>query len=498
MPTTKKFLDQTGTGYLWSKIKQQLDTKADASDLTALASRVDTLEVSGYDDTALAARVTANETAIAGKAAQSDLTTLDGKVTTLIGSDTSKSVRTIANEELAAQLIAANADASLDTLEEIAAWIQSHPDDASAMNAAITALETKTELGTYDDNGTPTEYATVKAYVEGYVGAAVAAVHSHDNKSVIDGITITCIRKSPGWKHIILIVLVWLMWFFGIFCIWSFMQITTGALFSFILSIYYLFYAGLSYLYLCSIKHYDEHTHDTSKIVIFHGEKLYSLEYLGVFRPKRIRTMLIPIFPILYFVYNNVIIGIDNNVILNIGLFLSISSTSMILGGNVFGIESNFFDGIITRPLDTKRLLTQKYYFYSLLSFVCFILILPCHWFSHQYSIQVLVATLIYIIGTTNLFVLPTCLISSRWNLFETSYFNSQGNRLELNIFSIMSIIPMLIYITISMLLPQNIIMIIISILGLGGIVIHRRFIAWLANKWNSRRYELLERYRSF
>lgn len=316
--------------------------------------------------------------------------------------------------------------------------------------------------------------------------------------SVVDGITITCIRKSPGWKHIILIVLVWLMWFFGIFCIWSFMQITTGALFLFILSIYYLFYAGLSYLYLCSIKHYDEHTHDTSKIVIFHGEKLYSLEYLGVFRPKRIRTMLIPIFPILYFVYNNVIIGIDNNVILNIGLILSISSTSMILGGNVFGIESNFFDGIITRPLDTKRLLTQKYYFYSLLSFVCFILILPCHWFSHQYSIQVLVATLIYIIGTTNLFVLPTSLISSRWNLFETSYFNSQGNRLELNIFSIMSIIPMLIYITISMLLPQNIIMIIISILGLGGIVIHRRFIAWLANKWNSRRYELLERYRSF
>jgi len=193
--SAKKFLDQTGTGYLWTKIKQQLDTKADASDLTALASRVDTLEVSGYDDTALTARVTANETAIAGKAAQSDLTTLDGKVTTLIGSDTSKSVRTIANEELAAQLIAANADASLDTLEEIAAWIQSHPDDASAMNAAITALQTKTELGTYDDNGTPTQYATVKAYVEGYVGAAVAAVHSHDNKAVIDGITATLVSN---------------------------------------------------------------------------------------------------------------------------------------------------------------------------------------------------------------------------------------------------------------------------------------------------------------
>ena len=139
--------------------------------------------------------MTAAETAIEGKASQTDFTTLDGKVTTLIGSDTSKSVRTIANEELAAQLIAANADASLDTLEEIAAWIQSHPNDASAMNAAITALQTKTELGTYDDNGTPTQYATVKAYVEGYVGAAVAAVHSHDNKAVIDGITATLVSN---------------------------------------------------------------------------------------------------------------------------------------------------------------------------------------------------------------------------------------------------------------------------------------------------------------
>lgn len=94
-------------------------------------------------------------------------------VATLIGEDASKSVRTIANEELAAQLIPANADESLDTLQEIAAWIQSHPTDAASMNAAITALQTKVTLGTYDNEGTPTQYATVKAYVE----AAIAALN---------------------------------------------------------------------------------------------------------------------------------------------------------------------------------------------------------------------------------------------------------------------------------------------------------------------------------
>ena len=87
------------------------------------------------------ADVTGLQAALNAKAAASDVTTLSGKVTTLIGDDANKSVRKIANEELAAQLIPDNAKDSLDTLQEIAAWIQSHPDDASAMSGRITALK---------------------------------------------------------------------------------------------------------------------------------------------------------------------------------------------------------------------------------------------------------------------------------------------------------------------------------------------------------------------
>lgn len=102
MPTTKKFLDQAGTGYLWGKITAQLDLKAAQSSLEALAGRVNALELNGYDDTAVKALIQANSDAIALKADDADLDALDTKVTTLIGSDTNKSVRTIANEELAA------------------------------------------------------------------------------------------------------------------------------------------------------------------------------------------------------------------------------------------------------------------------------------------------------------------------------------------------------------------------------------------------------------
>lgn len=63
------------------------------------------------------------------------------KVAKLIGEDADKSVRTIANEELAKQLIAEGAAESLDTLQEIAQWIQEHPGDAAAMNTAIEQLQ---------------------------------------------------------------------------------------------------------------------------------------------------------------------------------------------------------------------------------------------------------------------------------------------------------------------------------------------------------------------
>lgn len=97
---------------------------------------------------------------------QGNIDTVSGKVTTLIGSDADKSVRTIANEELAAQLIPENAKESLDTLQEIAAWIQAHPDDATAMNQAITALQNL--VGTIPEGVTATN---IVAYIQEVVAA---------------------------------------------------------------------------------------------------------------------------------------------------------------------------------------------------------------------------------------------------------------------------------------------------------------------------------------
>lgn len=118
----------------------------------------------------------------------------EGKLTTLIGADAGKSARTIANEELAAQLIPENAKEALDTLGEIAAWIQAHPGDASAMNAAIEALEGKVGDTKVSDQIT----TAINELKNGDIKSAVDRIavlegksHEHSNKALLDTYTQT-------------------------------------------------------------------------------------------------------------------------------------------------------------------------------------------------------------------------------------------------------------------------------------------------------------------
>lgn len=116
---------------------------------------------------------------------QGNIDVVTGKVTTLIGEDADKSVRTIANEELAKQLVAENAAESLDTLAEIAAWIQSHPEDASAMNKAIDDLETL--VGTLPEGVTATNVVDYIAEVQTAVQAEIDRLDAEKQDVITEG-----------------------------------------------------------------------------------------------------------------------------------------------------------------------------------------------------------------------------------------------------------------------------------------------------------------------
>lgn len=136
-------------------------------------------EVNEYTDTKVAAeksRASGVETALGNR-----LDTLEG-----VGTG---SVREIARTVLVEQLIPENAADALDTLQEIAAWIQSHPGDAAAMNLYISNLEEIAASFIYEkdnsgnfvtENGNLKRLDTVtQDAIKSYIDTRVTAV---DNK----------------------------------------------------------------------------------------------------------------------------------------------------------------------------------------------------------------------------------------------------------------------------------------------------------------------------
>lgn len=142
-----------------------VDAKVGAvPDGSTVMTEIQKVKDAAYNDAEVRGLIKTNADNITALTGRADA--VEGKVSTLVGEDTGKSARTIANEELTKQLIPEGAKESLDTLQEIAAWIQNHPDDASAMNAAIAALKTK--VGDIPEGATAT---TVVAYIKELVDA---------------------------------------------------------------------------------------------------------------------------------------------------------------------------------------------------------------------------------------------------------------------------------------------------------------------------------------
>ena len=130
MANLDKFLNKAGVSTLWGQIAAEVakvDVKADANakEIATLKTSVEALQKGTYDDTAVKALIQGNADAIA----------------VLVGEDAGKSARAIAAAEVTK--IVAGADASFDTLKEIADWIMSDTTGAASMTADIAALEAK-------------------------------------------------------------------------------------------------------------------------------------------------------------------------------------------------------------------------------------------------------------------------------------------------------------------------------------------------------------------
>ena len=149
-------------------IKTEVFTITSASTIVRLVDENDLLSVEQSAGKIDEIKVNGTALTIDGKSVNIDLSEYvkSTELDSIISGDTGKTIREIASEEIASKLISEGAQESLDTLEEIAAWIQSHPEDAASMNEAIVNLE--------------------------------KSAHTHGNKEVLDGVTSD---KVAAWDN---------------------------------------------------------------------------------------------------------------------------------------------------------------------------------------------------------------------------------------------------------------------------------------------------------
>ena len=153
------------------------------SDVPVDAKFTDTI----YDDTDIKAEISK----------KADITSIPSKVSELTNDSnyqTAEQVNSTVTTEIAK--VVADAPEDLNTLKEMSDWIAGHEDDASAMNSAIsdnkTAI-TALQTGKADKSEIPT---TVAQLTDSEDYAKKTDLHSHDNKTVLDGITST---KVSNW-----------------------------------------------------------------------------------------------------------------------------------------------------------------------------------------------------------------------------------------------------------------------------------------------------------
>lgn len=225
---------------------------------------------------------------------------------------------------------------------------------------------------------------------------------------------------------------------------------------------------------------------------------VWSIEWVQLIRSKRLRTSFLVI--AIVFLLNVYLqqltpsIETDSGIHVNPMLMFGIGFPSLILAQWVLGIEANFFSGIWTKPWPVEGILRRKYVFFCMICVLMALLIVPAVLFMHL-SVWAWLAALLFSCG---IFILPfmsTCLFSSRMDLFASAFFNYQGGNKQINVFSFVMFIPIIIYYGVYFLLPTLWAHLLIASLGLIGILLHRPYIHWIASLWFKRRYKIMERW---
>lgn len=322
--------------------------------------------------------------------------------------------------------------------------------------------------------------------------------------SYIDGIYITCYRKSNefmlkwplvvGWAGMYMLLVGYFLFAFWMpeWMVYVGMFVLAG-----------LVFVGLT-LYLCNLKIYNETKRKASHYRTWGKTTLFSLQYIGLIRAKRIRNMVLMMVVIYFFdsllmalmPYMDEQVGVEGSEQGQMVLYVvgDVLLPSVVLSQMTFGIEANFFQGLMSKPIQVRQLLRNCYYFYLIISGVMAILAIPFMFLSSEITVLSLLGAyaMSVIVNLTNL---PTCLYSSRLEIFSGAVFGGKSGKIKINLYGILFLIPTGILAGIYYLWGEQVWEMVAIVSGVVAWAVHRKVITKLASVFEDRKYQRMEKY---
>jgi hypothetical protein len=316
--------------------------------------------------------------------------------------------------------------------------------------------------------------------------------------SFINGIYVTCYYKTTDWMLRWPLLLGWI----GMGAILTAYLVCFAWMPGFLINIGMAVWAvliitGLLF-YLYNLKIYNEHKQKTSRFRSFGKTTLYKLQYIGLLRAKRVRNMVL-VMVIIFFLDALLMVflpdeGTGNQVSLIMYVVGDVLLPSVVLSQWTFGIEANFFQGLMTKPVKVEQLLRNCFYFYLSISGVMTVISLVFVFLSPEITVFTLLGAMGMAVFI-NLSNLPTCLFSSRLEIFSNSMFNMQGANMKINLYGIVFLVPTGLMAGVYYLWGAEVWCIVSVTMAVVCLLIHRKVIARVAAIYDRRRYERMEKY---
>ena len=314
--------------------------------------------------------------------------------------------------------------------------------------------------------------------------------------SFINSMAAVMFRTAQGWEWKWAVVVGWLMWwslafvhginFFGmslgVHITYFFVLIAIGI---------YLELHCLGYL-----RSYDENK-KKKKEIRKSSRSAFFIEMRPFLRGKRLRMVFV--LPVIFLAQSfwYAAIGYEDPDAVDRNMFLPLAIMVMPLMALqlTFALEGNYFDGVWTRPINIEKLLLRKYYTAMPMAVLSFLILLISH-FLYDTSIILMVGSLLFTIGFSNLLMLTFCFHTKAIDIFASGFMNTQGNDYSISSFAT-TLSLMLITMALIGVLPPNTCGIIFGLLGIMGFAVHKYAISWIAHRYEAKRYKHFERYRN-